>query len=182
MKEIYVFFSIKLIVISFWLLVISYVFVGFVPESPFQKPISVKQNLITISPQGWAFFTRNPREAIDQIYIKSGEEWKYHTFTNSSLRNFFGIKRSARAQNVELAYLFSSLSNEEWVNCATVADECVKNKTIEVVEVENNSKLQTLCGELLIVRKEPVPWAWSQSMKIIDMPSNIVRINANCTK
>ena len=71
---------------------------------------------------------------------------------------------------------------QEWTNCATIPDECINSKTIEVLEIENNSKLQTLCGELLIVRREPVPWAWSQAMKTINMPSDIVRINVNCVQ
>ena len=39
-----------------------------------------------------------------------------------------------------------------------------------------------LCGEYLLVFQKPVPWAWSKSLKKIEMPAKIIRFKILCNE
>lgn len=180
MKEKKILAMTKGILVVFWSSGIIYILVGSGPVNPLQPPREVRQNLIAIIPQGWAFFTRNPREAIDHIYKKVGTEWVYFSYTNSSFRNFFGIKREARALNVELAGLLSYISKEKWKACEIGLNTFLRDSTLEAIRLDNESTIKSLCGDILIERRQSVPWAWSKSSDSIQMPSKLIQLNVVC--
>lgn len=170
----------KVALAVFWAGIILFVLKSSVPEHPLRSSRAVQRNLIAITPQGWSFFTRDPREAVDRVYRRIDGDWIHATVANSSARNFFGLKRDARALNVELASLLTEIPRKKWRGCRSSLTNCLEAKPVEAVSVENESLMQSLCGDILVERRPPVPWAWSKRTQRIRMPSRLIQLNVEC--
>lgn len=164
-----------------WAGVILWVTVGSVPDSPLRLPLRVTQNMIAVSPQGWAFFTRDPREPVDRLYRRQGDAWVRANYANTSPRNLFGVRRAARAVNVEMASLLAQAPDAAWTDCESSLADCLRGDGAPpVVEVDNPSALRSLCGRLAVERRPPVPWAWSGSERPIHMPGQVLLLDVDC--
>ena len=163
----------------FWALAIGYVVIASVMDHPLRASYRERQNLIAISPQGWAFFTRNPRESVERIYQRQSAQWRPTSFSNSSPRNLFGVRRAARAVSAELASMLGQIPQGRWTSCTDSLDVCLRQAS-PPIRVENKSTLRTLCGEVAVERRPPVPWAWSRRIDRINMPGKVLRFTAVC--
>jgi antimicrobial peptide system SdpA family protein len=162
-----------------WAAAIAPVLLGSVPDSPLRPSLRLRQDVIAIAPQGWAFFTRDPREPVDRIYARSGPEWVQVTYSNSSRRNWLGLKRDARALNVELASLLAEVDPSQWSGCKGRLETC---RDVPAVPVVNRSRLRALCGEILVERRPPTPWAWSRARRPVLLDSKIARLDVRCDR
>ena len=165
-----------------WAAAIGPVLLGSMPDSPLRPSLSFRQDVIAIAPQGWAFFTRDPREPVDRVYTRSGPEWVQVTYTNSSRRNWLGLKRDARALNVELASLLSEVDPALWRNCPGRLETCLRERDVPAVAVVNRSRIRALCGEILVERRPPAPWAWSRAKRPVLLDSKIARLDVRCDR
>jgi antimicrobial peptide system SdpA family protein len=165
----------------FWALVIFVVLVGTIEESPLRPSHMQKMNLLVMAPEGWSFFTRDPREASEYPYLPTPQGWRYAGQTNSAAVNGFGVRRGARLQGIELSALLKQVPRERWVKVETGVGPALDTAAIPVVPVRNLIVRKTLCGEVLVERRERVPWAWSRSRDRITMPSTMVRLSARCS-
>lgn len=171
----------RVALVLLWSGVILWVTVGSVPDSPLRLPLRVTQGMIAVSPQGWAFFTRNPREPVDRLYRLRSGTWERANYANTSPRNLFGVRRAARAVNVEMAALVAQAPDDAWRDCEAPLEECLAaDGGLPPVPVTNPSALRTLCGPLVVERRPPVPWAWSGSGRDIHMPGRVLRIDVDC--
>lgn len=162
-----------------WAAAIAPVLLGSVPDSPLRPSLRLRQDVVAIAPQGWAFFTRDPREPVDRIYARSGPEWVQVTYSNSSRRNWLGLKRDARALNVELASLLTEVDSSQWSDCKGRIETC---REIPAVPVVNRSRLRALCGEILVERRPPTPWAWSRAKRPVLLDSKIAQLDVRCDR
>jgi len=154
---------------------------GSLPESPLRLSRPSRLNLLIVSPQGWSFFTRDPREAVDHVYQKSGGGWVEALHVNSSPHHLFGVRRDARALSVELTALASGLPADAWIHCRSDLKTCLQGShAAAAVRVSNISLTRLLCGEFAVERRPPVPWAWSRSLDRIRMPSRVLRLDVDC--
>jgi len=151
-------------------------------DSPLRSSRSVRQSMIAISPQGWAFFTRDPREPVDRLYRATASGWVPATYTNSSARNFFGLSRAARALNVEMAALLAEISQDRWTECRSTLESCLWEDSSPAAVVNNPSLTRQVCGAFAVQRQPTVPWAWSRSAARIHMPSEVVQFDARCSE
>lgn len=163
-----------------WGGVILYVLIGSIPESPYPPTQQERLNLLAISPQGWAFFTRDPREKAKHLYVRRKGDWIEKERSNFTLRNWFGIKRIPRIELVELKAMLADVPERQWAACKSDIETCLRNRTVEVVSLANESTTQHLCGEYAIQRREPVPWAWSQDAGDVTIQSEVVRLSISC--
>lgn len=133
-------------------------------------------------PQGWAFFTRNPREEQYYVYKEEGKKLVPLLYTNSSYKNAFGFTRKVRIRGVEMGGLVSQLEQMEWLKCEDgILSECViENQDYEAIILANNANHPTFCGNLWIEKKPLVPWAWSRAEQAVNMPSEFIKINVSC--
>ncbi|MUK90365.1 SdpA family antimicrobial peptide system protein [Ornithinibacillus sp. L9] len=170
-----------LLAVLFW----SYIFIASIhrvlPHNPITSlPLAEELNIETWLPQGWGFFSKDPREPSFQIIsVEDSEEVVY--WPNNRVKNYFGLKRLGRSQGIEAGLISSKLSQDSLVDCEDDPRTCLENFK-ESIEVENPTPLPTLCGDLGIVYQEPVPWAWSKNSKEITMPSQVVRVNVECSE
>lgn len=155
--------------------------------SPLKKPVLGAQSTQQIStyqlllPEGFAFFTRDPREPDIKRYRRHEGSWRQAGLGPHSLpSNLLGLDRWSRTQGVEYAMLLQEYELEEWTDCDGDPIACLDS--IAVADTIQNADPQpTLCGVIGFVRQEPVPWAWSSNRESLSMPAHILKLNVICS-
>jgi len=170
--------------IFFWVTVGTLSFLSFVPDNPISIKKSLRTDIQTIFPQGWNFFTKNPRDNYVLVLQKIDSSYQIHRLLpNSNLNNIWGIKRNGRALGSEMGVIMKQIPKEIWRKCEgeNVLHKINKDTTI-VIEMNNPFDNQIICGEIAILEIEPVPWAWSTSRNFFEMPGRYIKINLLCGK
>lgn len=167
-----------------WLLAIGVVLTGTIASSPLRPSLPVRLNLLTVAPEGWAFFTRNPREPVVVVHTPAAggdERWRPLELANFQRENLFGLRRSSRLLTTEVTQLLREVPSEAWTPCRAPVEECLAEQSLAVHAAERSSPLlPALCGPLTVQVRERVPWAWSRSRDRIQMPAKIVRLDVRC--
>lgn len=165
-------------VVAFWSVIVAYVLHAVIPSNPIRLP---KEDLIAAkvwAPQGWAFFTRNPKGPVLKAFALKQGSWRLIQLPrNGSGENLLGFSRRARALGIELGLVTSFVHESEWFDCETDPADCLAQIS-RSKKVKNRVSEPRLCGEIGIVFQEPLPWAWAA--KEITMPSKISRLSVRC--
>lgn len=133
--------------------------------------------------QGWGFFTRDSREDIIRVAVKTDAEWSvYEGNVASSAGNAFGLKRSSRVFDQDLGYLIAHVTEEDqWVGCEDLAmlDQCAASGfEAEAPPVAMTPSSPRLCGHVLLLRTPPVPFAFASFDSL--PPSRVAGLNVEC--
>lgn len=172
---------VKVALTAFWATVIGIVVLGSVPESPIPFTPEERLSVLAVAPEGWAFFTRSPREHIKHLYRPTDEGWTQVDRSNFTVRNWMGVKRTSTIENVELHHLLRLAKGEDgWTACRKPAPACLASGKGPTVSVRNETASQMLCGSIAVQRREPVPWAWSGAEEPVVMPSEVLRLDVTC--
>lgn len=168
---------------GFWLSFVFYSIHASLPFNPIDLPLAKTLALRVFTPQGWKFFTRNPREETVSVFARDGHgNWSSPSIgRNASLLSYFGLARTARAQGVEVGVITASLKPDQWVPCSERLDACLA-KTPTAAAVANVSPGATVCGDIVFVKQQPVPWAWTRSKRTVTMPITCLRVNVSCSQ
>lgn len=167
--------------ILFWAMVLMKVTITSLPYNPLSGGKMDRSNFSILIPQGWAFFTKSPRETEVLLYEKKGARYQLATQPNASIINVFGASRRSRIQGIEMGALIQQVSDLKWYDCAESLESCSGMlDSLKAVSVLNGAYRPTLCGEFFFVSKKPVPWAWGSSFARISMPSQTIKINSVC--
>lgn len=173
----YIIYLVTSLVVSTWLVV--NVFLVTVKGNPIEITNEVESRVFNFIPQGWAFFTRDPREAQITIYkIENDSILKPYPQRHSSFTNLFGLKRTSskiltELQLVKLKTPDSLYSDMEW---NYQVDKYSKLPT-KSFEYKNEIFDPILLGNFIVIYQKPVPWAWSKSIQRIKMPSKVIKFN-----
>lgn len=157
------------------------VFVSVIRFNPVQDGF-VRRMVFAVVPQGWSFFTRSPREAQTIIYEISNNELNLVDHRHSSFRHLVGLNRRSSVVMSEMQIVRAELPDSifmttQWNYQAGIVGDYPDRSA---KEVDNKLFQPLLCGEFLLVFQEPVPWAWSKSLKTIKMPAKAARITITC--
>lgn len=137
-----------------------------------------------VMPQGWGFFTRNPREPKSYTYGKpDGREWRaVETEKISSARWLFGISRAGRVQRIEIDRLSEGLSKDAWISCGAVEHVTCLNSlsTEKAVTLVNSMPHPEICGTVGFVAEDTMPWAWRSDADKLRMPVKGVLAEVEC--
>jgi antimicrobial peptide system SdpA family protein len=133
------------------------------------------------APQGWSFFTKDPREEKQTVYVRRGSAWELVLLApHDRPANILGLRRKSRAQGVEMALLLSgNAPAEDWHACTAPLQECLAQLPPGRA-VRNTSPAPTMCGSVAIVLQKPIPWAWATSPRPVTMPSRILSLEVSC--
>ncbi|MDK3836574.1 SdpA family antimicrobial peptide system protein [Staphylococcus pseudintermedius] len=145
------------------------------PNNPIkEKTFKVGSYIYDFFPQGWAFYSKNPRElTYNVVYTQSGENATQ--FPNASPSNYLGLIRKGRAQGIEAGRLVANLRDSDWKE--TEEDPVKFGRSLRVIEVKNDLQKPTIKGDILVYYQEPVPWSWAKTFKNNEyMPSKVARI------
>jgi len=162
-----------------WAAVVLLVLSASPADSPLRASYPTRRGMIALFPQGWAFFTRDPREPVDRAY-RPGAPPTPLLYTNSSARSLFGFSRRARAQNVEMAALLLEVPSGAWHECRDALSRCLEAAPEAGVPVANRSMNRQICGPVVVERQPPVPWAWGRGLGTVHMPSKVLRLDVRC--
>ena len=161
------------------IIVFSGVYISFISsnrDNPVRLSYNNAQELYSILPQGWAFFTRNPKEEVLQLYKEDKSNLKLiNNSASLSFKDVFGLKRDVRKKSAELAEIIKKIPSEKWET--KKSSDKMKNlinlKISDTVINVFNNKLLT--GDYIIVRSRRKPWAWSNSS--ITLPYRCIKIH-----
>lgn len=151
------------------------------PHNPIRLPFAERLEITVLVPQGWKFFTRDPREERILVFRRdSGAKWRSASLGRiAEPAHLFGISRTPRAQGVELGLLVVRMSAHDWQACSLRPEECLGSAPL-ARSLRNLSPNPTLCGEVGIALQKPIPWAWSRADEEVIMPSQVVRLEVQC--
>jgi antimicrobial peptide system SdpA family protein len=153
-----------------------------VPDhSPVKPSSAVRLVQLAVIPQGWSFFTRNPREPYDIVYRPEKGRLAPVTFANTSRRSGFGTSRAARAAHAEVMRLTAPVLGTSWEPCQEDPAHCAARYPRAPLPVTNWSTTRLVCGTVAVVRQPPVPWAWRESRARTHMDSKVVLLEVDCT-
>jgi antimicrobial peptide system SdpA family protein len=130
-------------------------------------------------PQGWKFFTKDPRSSELYAYASSAAgEWRaVSASAMSSSENLHGLDRRVRTQGLEIGLILSEVPKPaHWADCAGTVAACAAS--VDPVDVHNRSPVPTLCGDIALTREQPVPWAWRHLR--YTSPFKLTRVRVQC--
>lgn len=161
------------------MVVAAYALHAALPATPFRLPIVPQQYVKSILPEGWAFFTADPREPQLTSYgLEPDGTWRRLTLRSSMTPgSTFGLDRWKRSQGTEVAIITSQLAAPDWSACEDTPTDCLTRAPVART-VTNRSTHHTLCGEVGLVAQEVVPWAW-QGLPTV-MSSQVTRVVVTC--
>lgn len=148
----------KLIIALGFLSLLGLIFIFSKQTSPFTKSFYVEQSIKAIFPQGWAFFTRNPREKYFKVFQVFNKMQRIEEVNLRSSNNFIlSINRYHRLISSELGKLLEIYPRDNIFNCEKITPQCLKNK--KPIFFKN----KYIKGNFAIFVYPPTPWAWINS-------------------
>lgn len=151
------------------LVFILVVLVSMIIVLPFNPAISKAYRLSeyrSLIPEGWAFFTRNPREPDLEVYYKIKGAWVTNPLTPMGrLDNWFGFLRKPRAQSVDLATIMSAVKKEQWshLDSGFLKNNTDTSKAYSVKYIFSGFK-PVLNDTIAIVKRDAIPWSYSTQL------------------
>jgi antimicrobial peptide system SdpA family protein len=166
----------------FWAIFVLYVALGALPFNPIRPPLLESIRTQLWMPEGWGFFTRNPREDRILLYAFQNETWQSAALSPlGQPRYAMGLDRAPRAQGVEMALLLAVPAlQKSWTSCRVDPVRCLSQQSTSKKTIKNRSPNPSLCGLIGFVTQAPIPWAWVNSPKPVVMPSNTARVEVVC--
>jgi antimicrobial peptide system SdpA family protein len=157
----------------FFVSVITVIILSSAPLTPMTMSYSKSSTIYKIVPQGFAFFTRDAREPVVLFYEKNNNEYNLLNHSSADPDNMFGLLRSSRRTNIEIAHILSKIKDENWQECPQ-GKRCNADSVITIV---NDFPSATLKGDYVAKMTTPIPWAWSKSKHEIIMKHKLIEIS-----
>jgi antimicrobial peptide system SdpA family protein len=167
-----------------WLVVAVYAVHASMPTNPIKLPAENSVRVVMWLPQGWKFFTRSPREErYEALALTPEGGWtRAVSWPNARAANLFGLSRRGRAQSVEVGLLEGAAQSKSdkplWQSCDAKVEECLAK--MSPIEVDNTTPQPAVCGEVALIKRPPIPWAWTKSTRKVEMPAKVLRLKVRC--
>jgi len=141
---------ITIVMLSF----ITIVFITSLPMSVFNISFSKKYNTGILIPEGWGFFTKNPREKIITMYEIRNNDTISLTYKNASSKNYFGLSKKNRRINLESNILIAQANKSLiWYNKS--------QKNPKFIKIKRTKRILFIpSGNYVIIEKEILPWSF----------------------
>lgn len=173
--------AVRFALMVLWSAAILLVLASTINDSPIRTSLHMRLNVLAVAPEGWAFFTRNPREPVILVHKRGTAGWQRLDTANFTASNLFGLRRGSRLVMSELAQLLRGVPQDRWVLCRAPVSTCLTAWEIpRTVVRKKTSVAPELCGETLLQIQEPVPWAWRGSASRLYMPSKLLQLQVTC--
>ncbi len=164
-------------------------FVGFMlsislPFNPISEHLRGESVVKSFVPEGWAFFTRDPREERLEIVYRVRGRWIPNPLAPmGKLSNELGLWRKVRAQSVEIAMLLPQVGKDQWIEQQKGFWTSVVMST-KVHEVVDTSPYPVLPDTIAIVKHEPIPWSYARMITVDSLPCRyvVLAIRKSATK
>ena len=168
-----------LVLMVFWTTTIAYTVHPVLPANPLELPLETHNPFVKLLPQGWGFFTRDPRSMDMTTFVKTSTSWQSPPSASKTWPRMLEFSRRRKLTGVEAGLILDAIPEPEWQECKEAPTACLDKAPVNET-VENKQQQPTLCGDVGIVRQPPIPWAWSQTPDETVMPSEVLRIQVSC--
>ncbi len=146
-------------------------------ESPLRPSATRRLQMLAIAPQFWGYFASPLEDRMELFRLRSGR-WVKADFPLSSPRNLFGLRRGPVLHGSELRTLLSE-APLRWSEASLPQGE-LPEAASPGVPVRNLARRPELCGEVLVLERTPIPWAWGGSRRPVSMPVRYARLDVQC--
>lgn len=133
------------------------VFKNSVGQSAYGLSFKSKRIINLMVPQGWGFFTRNPREPSLQVYDMNSGKPEVMLTPNAGCEHFFGISRKNRRIGMEASTMVGGIPDSLWTKSK---DSFVVPE--KVIRVRRTVDADNLLGMYVVVLEDKTPWAWAR--------------------
>lgn len=180
MPQRYLLHIVRLGLILGWAYLIGYDLRGSLPNHGLQLTSIERRRLVVILPQAWAFFTRDPHDPEVRYYVRVDGRWELANLPHASAKYWFGVDKIPRVRGMELGALQGQVPKNQWRRCTTSLADCSGRAELVRVPVVNRALNAKFCGDVLVERQPPLPWAWASFRGKVYMPSNVVVMAVRC--
>ncbi len=139
------------------------------PYNPISPTPAERIEFLSVLPQGWAFFTKNPRGEVLYIYKETQNKWDLVNVPGASLKFGFGLNRKGRAIGPEAGSLLKLIPDSLWQPTNLSA-----GKPFKVVDSCANP---SCIGHIRFVKTTLVPWAWARTGRKTVMPAKMIELD-----
>jgi antimicrobial peptide system SdpA family protein len=173
--------SSALTIAALWIAAVFLVAASALNDHVFVVPANLRALQVAFLPEGWAFFTKSPREKQLSLYsLHEGEAPMPVNLSENRAHLFSSFNRVDRARLTEVSSVLQRLPPSMWQNCEGGLDECLSSLSGEKILIKNNRLNAEICGDYVLALSEPVPWAWARLTKKGQMPASAVKITIEC--
>lgn len=146
-------------------------------DSPLRPSATRRLQMLAIAPQSWGFFSA-PRDEQYQVFRRRNGSWERADTPLAAAVNRFGLRRATTSHSAEFRTLTDQVGTR-W-STATLAPEQLPDTAADPLMVRNLARQPQLCGEVLVLSRPPVPWAWARSSSKVALPTRFARLSIRC--
>jgi hypothetical protein len=146
-------------------------------ESPLRPPAGRRLQMLAVAPQFWGYFA-SPREDRMELFRLRGGAWVKADFPLGSPKNLLGLGRGPVLHSSEFRTLTSEAPHQ-WSE-VTLREGELPEPAAPGLPVRNLARQPQLCGDLLLLERTPLPWAWAGSHRAVAMPVKYARLDVKC--
>ena len=146
-------------------------------DSPLRRSATRRLQMLGIAPQSWGFFAE-PREQRTEVFRLRNGAWERADSPLGSATNLFGLRRSIVNHGAEFRSLESQVG-ARW-RTAELTEKQLPDTPPEPLVLNNLAHEPLLCGDVLLVSRPPLPWAWAHAGARTAVPTRYVRLRIQC--
>jgi antimicrobial peptide system SdpA family protein len=160
-----------------WSIAVFWVAISALPYSPLSPGLRAERGTRLVMPEGWGFFTRNPREK-DLIVARRDTHgaWRLEP-PHASASHWFGLDRTSRVLPIEANQILGAVKGK-FSPCTNGWQSCLE--AAQVYVAPRDDRRPYLCGDAALVRRAPVAWAWQHLLEPERMPTDVFRFQVRC--
>lgn len=164
----------KVIITSFWTLAVFAILFSNNSSYPILG-YNTNKTISYLFPQGWGFFTKDPKEVAIDVYQLEGETLKLISVNNFSVQNLLGLSREARYIGFEFGRLGQYIPKTIYKN-ETGDVSKIYPSTTTIVKIPFLPKFYPIGKEFVVYQYKIVPFAWINQNQEQYRPYLVARI------
>jgi antimicrobial peptide system SdpA family protein len=163
--------SIKLILVfgctsAFYIFIFATMAASYAGNNPLNKLNRDIVQYVSIFPQGWAFFTKSPREGTISLYQVKNDRLEKIDLRGFKQEYFFGSSRKSRVFALETSNVLKKLNRtpdkvvlEKTINFRDDLNDHIETASLTFNKIEKDQKNILLEGQYLLVIEDFLPWS-----------------------
>lgn len=146
-------------------------------ESPLRPSATRRLQMLAIAPQFWGYFAYPRQDRVQAFRWREGA-WIQADAPLGAPGNLFGLQRAAVHHSSEFTTLLRQVGSR-WSETLLRPDQ-LPDTSAPGLAVTNVARHPRLCGDVLLLSRTPVPWAWVKVSSTVELPARYVRLSIQC--
>lgn len=153
----------------------------YVQQSVVRPPFSnaAKQTITSLVPQGWAFFTKSPRQAYATPYLAAAGDYQQVEPRSGVLAD---TRRLDRNFVIELEMLDRALAEAELIPCESGdPQQCFEELPLTPTATIASPLVDPIaCGDVYVAMNKVAPWAWRSLADQTLRTEHVALVSVSC--